>query len=272
MRFKLEADEVMDSYASALRRIASLTGFNQATIVRGEAGIILKTCAGRTKVSSQEQIDRGTRLHVARRLGLTGGGQVSINVGIRGQHPGGVVWFHTKNDHYQKAGDVDLASGRVTFANLHFRRGDWKQIVDAINAYRSDYRTRAPLARRAEGLARQSWVQIADDLGINLESVRGGTLSAAGIAKARAAIATTGMAYRNGQGTQFEEASSFFVRLTNSLPFGDRLGFDGMILLVISGRVKLFERSYAKGAFDSIEKAARNFPYLRITAPPGIAT
>ena len=57
---KLDATEVMRQYSSALRRLASLTGFSQSTVLRAEAGVILKQWAGKTKVATQKQADGRT--------------------------------------------------------------------------------------------------------------------------------------------------------------------------------------------------------------------
>jgi hypothetical protein len=270
MIIKLDAGQVAANYSRTLRELGRLTGFDQKTVLLGEAGIVLKTCAGRTKVATPDSIDKGTRLAVARKLGLTGGhdrlSNASINVGVRG--PEGLIWWKTQNKKFQLAGFLNANAGRVGWQNLHFRDGDWSEIVSAVNKYRSSYAERQPLARRAAGLARQSWVQIALDLDIDLGAVKGGgTLSAAGIAKARAALATTGQAYLNGQGQQFGDAQRFFVRLTNGLPFGLNLGFDSLLLGVVNGRTKYLETSYAKGAFDSMSRMKRAFPWITVTPP-----
>ena len=52
IKAKLDASEVMRQYSTALRRLSELTGFSQKQVLLSEAGVILKTWAGRTKVST----------------------------------------------------------------------------------------------------------------------------------------------------------------------------------------------------------------------------
>jgi hypothetical protein len=117
--------------------------------------------------------------------------------------------------------------------------------------------------RASIGLSRQSVVQIADALGIDLLRVQGGgTISGAAIASARASVATTGKTYRNGTGARGGDQVRAYVDLVNRLPYGRKIGMDRTLLGVLAGQNKYFERSYAKGAFDTQKAAIRAFPNL----------
>ncbi len=278
MNVKLDATQVVRAYSGVLNELRKMTGFSQMDVLRGEAGIILKTAAGRTKVARRQDIELRTRRRAIRLIGASRAGAASdyttINSGIRGEE--GRIWFRTKNQKFQLMGHVGLGTGRVQFANIHLRRDDWNGVVDTVNRVREMYKKILPQAEQSAGLARQSWVQIADSLGINLLAVRGGgTLSAAGIAKARAAIASTGVAYTNGASTAGGDAERAHVTLINRLPYGSKAatemgrGFDPMVIQILNGRTKYFEQSYAKGAFDSILATARAFPWVKITSTAG---
>lgn len=280
MNVTLDANEVARAYSGVLSQLRKLTGFSPMDILLGEAGIILKTAAGRTKVMTQDRIQRRARLAALRKHKLTSrpegtdGTWVTINAGSRGEE--GRVWLRTRNDKFQLAGHVSAEAGRVGWQNTHFRDKDWQTIVNKVNAYRAEYPKQLKLVQGAVGLARQSWIQIADSLGIDLATVKGGgTLSAAGIAKARAAMASNGNAYVNGLSTSGGDDVTAQVTLINRLPYAasarttDGKGFAPLLTTIINGRVKYFTQSYAKGAFDSIFKTARAFPWVKVSSTAG---
>src|SRR4051812_18051805 len=96
----LNADEIAAKFSESIRTIAKLQGFSERTVTLAEVGVVLKTCAGRTKVAKPDAITRAARLRVLRGLGFTkadGPGSVTINAGIRGH--AGRVWFRTDGPH-----------------------------------------------------------------------------------------------------------------------------------------------------------------------------
>jgi hypothetical protein len=273
MRARVDTSQVVRAYQTAFNRIAQLTGFDQRAILLGEAGVILKTWAGRTKVAKPEQAMQRARYRAGKRTfgdvssASTNPYGISINTGAKHGYPG-VVWFRTRNKKFQQAGVItnkgDWVPGSgVVFYPVHFRDSDWAKIDAGARAYAGWLRALLPVAEKSVGLARQSVIQIADSLGIDLTQVKGGgTLSAAGIAKARAAIASNGRAYVNGRGSHWGNAVRYHVQLINRLPYGIKAGMDRTLAGVLAGRVKYFETSYKKGAFDSIKSAARAFPNI----------
>lgn len=276
MQAKLDVSAVMASYSTALRRLSVQTGRPQLDVLRGEAGIILKTCAGRTKVATQANTDKRSRRALGRKFGLTTAsdlGGVTVNLGIKSGKPIGRVWRRVSKPNggrgrFLMIGQMNDKLNSVRWLKLR-KNGTWGKysssitpvmhIIDSLPGY-------IKRGRESVGLARQSWVQIADALGIDLASVEGGgTLSAQGIAKARAAIASNGNKYSNGNGVQLTGAEKAQIRLINSLPYGTAIGLDGLLARVISGRAKYFERNYAAGAFDSARNIARAYPWMRVT-------
>lgn len=287
---RMDASVVMAAYSQTLRRLAQLSGFDQRQVLLAEAGVILKTWAGRTKVGTVEKADRAARLRAIRKLGYTGSnrqkdrGDVTVNAGYR-PAPFGRVWIKVRKSAGQKSfilargPGFAAPTGSATFTwhrrRLHGANGGrstsakWMaNVVDAQQDVESALKRAIPAGRASIGLSRQSVLQIADSLGIDLLRVEGGgTLSAAGIAKARAAMASTGKSYRNGYGAQGGAGGFDYVDLINRLPYGRAIGMDRMLLGVLAGRAKYFERSYAKGAFDSQRRACAAYPNLfRVTA------
>jgi hypothetical protein len=260
--------EVTSAVSATLRRMAQLTGFKPRTVLLGFAGVVLKTWAGRTKVATASQSEIRARARALYSITNRGrasaySGFLTINSGRRGGHPG-QMWYRTKRGKFQSAGLMDVKrTGSHRWANIHFPDDDWAAMQTAAAKAGTAISTMIPAARRSIGLSRQSVVQIADSLGIDLLRVQGGgTLSGAGLAKARAALASTGKSYRNGFGASSGDEVRAYVDLINRLPYGRRIGMDRTLLGVLAGQVRYFEKSYAKGAFDTQVAAARAYPNL----------
>lgn len=270
MKASLDASQVAAAYTSAFRRLRALTGFDTKAVLRAEAGSILKAWAGTVKVKTEEMIERSTRSSIGKRMGIISGGGsnpygITVNTGTRKIDTRGDVWFRTRNKKFQRAGHI-TSDGTFLPENMHFRNEDWSRIQQGAQQYASQLKRRLPMTFRSAGLARQSVIQIADSLGIDLLQVEGGRLSAAAIAKARAALASTGNNYQNGKGTQGGDDTKAYVELLNTLPFNTKAhttqgkGMDNALLRVIAGRAKFIEQSYKKGAFDSMGRAMKAFP------------
>lgn len=256
----LDGTAQIQAYQQAFRRLAQLPGYDPRLILRAEAGSILKTWAGRTKVTTVAQIERRERKRVIRGLGYTTAeskGDVTVNAGWR-PAPFGRVWIKV-----QKGRKFALArEGNFAASANRFSRRWTADVADAVADVTATLKNRLPMAKRSAGLARQSVVQIADALGINLANVAGGGLSTAGLAKARAALASSGRYYRNGTGAAGGNEVRAYVDLINRLPYGPRIGMDRTLAIVIAGRAKFIEQAFAKGAFSSMSSVARSFPNI----------
>lgn len=252
-------------YQAALRALVAAAPVSTERVLRAEAGSILKTCAARTKVAKASAITTNERLRVIKDLGYShgrsGGFGIAINAGIRGAF--GKVWRSTT----KKDGTWGLQQthdSNFRPLNRHFGDAVWTDLKEAVEDFRYAAAKRVPAAKQSAGLARQSWVQIADSLGIVLENVPGGGLSGAGLAKARAALASNGRTYINGTSDQERSAQGFLLRLVNRLPFGPAAGLDQILLTVVAGRAAYFEQNAARGVFDDIKKLLRAYPGLTL--------
>lgn len=260
MQAAIDIKPVLTGYSAALRRLGQMTGFKQQDVLRAEAGSILKTWAGRTKVATLAQIDRRERLRAIKGLGYTQApnkGDVTVNAGFK-PAPFGRVWIRVSRDRkFALARAAKFAPSGNRFGKL------WEaDIRDAELDTQAAIARRIPIARRSAGLARQSVVQIADSLGIDLDRVAGGGVSGAGLAKARAAMASNGRAYKNGSGVTGGTDTRPYIDLLNGLPYAANIGMDRTLVGVIAGRAKMFDKIYSKGAFDSFSRVARAFPNL----------
>lgn len=262
----LNADEIAGKFSESLRALSKLQGFSEKVVTLAETGVVLKTCAGRTKVSAPQKATVRTRVRVLRGLGFTqtnGLEAITINAGLRGA--AGRVWFCTRKDKYQLVGQMSDDAQKFTPSKYHLRQGDWIDVKEAAQDYGIALKRELPRALESVGLARQSWVQMADDLGIILEDIPGGGASPAAIAKARRAIASNGQRYQNGVGQEEGKAGeSYFAVLTNRLPYWPKLKFDTMLLTVLAGRASYFQKNVEKAVFASHEATVRAYPWLKL--------
>lgn len=261
----LNAEEVGEKLSASFRTLAKLQGFSEATVVRGEVAVILKTCVQRTKVAKADAVTMRTRNRVLRDMGYTQGdgpGSVTINSGVRGF--AGRIWWRTRNNRFQLAGQMADSGQQYMPNHRHFSEKDWFDIEDAVHDYAAAMKRDLPLALGSANLARQSWVQMADDLGLILEDFPGGA-SAAAIAKARRSIASNGRTYRNGIGTeQYEANKSYVATMVNQLPYWPKIQLDTILAAVLAGRAKFYEQNVARGVFASHAETVRAYPWLKV--------
>lgn len=254
-----------------IRSMAKLTGFSEQEITKGIAGRVLKKWAGYTRVAKPAIIERNARLRALRGLELSRGkagnrgSSITINAGIRG--PAGLVWLRTEKKRFSLAGRIDPKTGRFIANWRHYRDGDWTDINEAAQDYGIALKRQRKLGKRAAGLARQSVIQIADSIGIDLAKVPGSGISSAGIAKARRAIATDGQPHINGYGTEQGSGGKYSVRLVNQYPFMIKSNIDAGLRFAMSGEVGYFRKNVSRGVFGSIRNIARAYPWLKVQLP-----
>lgn len=253
------------NYNRALAAMEKLTGFDCNQILRAEAGIILKTCASRTKVTKTENLRDGARVRSLRGLGLTRG-KVTINAGIKATY--GRVWMETEP---AKKGIFGLGASRAKYQLIygdnfsknprHITSKDFREVSQKMRQAKTVIAKGVREARKTAALARNSWIQIADRLGIRLESVQGGgSISASAIAKARGAEAKNQAQTRNGRGRMDQTVGRTIITLINRLPYGKDIGLDSMLKTVMAGRAIYFSRLVKKGFDGSLQAVTKSLP------------
>ncbi len=288
MNIKLDATKVSAAYSSAFQKLRALSGFDHRIVLRAEMGSILKAWAGETKVATEDSTRRHSRLSALKHLGLTSfrsGNNVTINSGTKHREAVGKIWFKTGGPFTRSGksgkpfidiGTVNIESGSVSTPGRdgprHLKDADWGAVLSSVNAYRSEYPNALRAGIDSAGLARNSVCQIATALGIDLYRVAGGRISASGLAKGYAAVASNGRSYQNGTGSQGGDEVKSYIEAINNLPYNTKpsVGMDRSLLRVLNGRAKSIQQAYAKGAFDSAAKVAAQFPNLiRVAGDPG---
>lgn len=235
-------------------------------IILGEAGVILKESAFRTKVAAAARIEKGARLRALRGLDLTNGKNLTVNAGVKAGAPFGRVWIRKKDGvgfrlamaaNFKAA---TLSGGSRDGARIHFSEDQWNRISQAAVSAVDAVARAVPAARKTAALARQSWILIADALGLKLENVPGGKLSSAQIAEARKAVAKGGAQINNGASIYQEAPGKVDATLINRLPYGRKIGLAGVLRGVVAGRAKFMRLAVAHGFDGGLRDTARLFP------------
>jgi hypothetical protein len=269
----------IDKLPVAFRTIAKVARVSGETVLDGMAGVILKACAGDTAVATQAKSKIRAQTQLIRDLGLTGGKKsgafdiVTINAGAKAEF--GRVFLRTTTGHWRRSHDANFipvpgmpSPGRKKPGD-HYSDYQWLVLKSALQAVRAQVGAARSAGLKTIGMARQSWIQIADALGIRLETVRGGgRLSASAITKARGAMSYRGRKFINGLATRERKQSGALLTLINRYPGGRNqgLGFDRLINRHLIGQVRYFEKNLELGVFNSIAKTARAYPFLQVKA------
>lgn len=116
----------------------------------------------------------------------------------------------------------------------------------------------------ARGLARQSWVQIADAIGVDIESVPPG--GSAQSALARRAIAVNGRSYLNGRAIQEAAQDAFLLTLVNESPIVIKRDGAGRMQRAIDARTTAFNIALRKGVFQNVKARAQRYPGIFVSA------
>lgn len=266
------APEELRKFTDAGRAISDAAGVAFEDWARGASGVILKEWTANIAVPPTARIEDRARGRANLHLGISRSQnpsfsgnqyQISVNTGGRKGQPG-VVWTRTKKRKWQVVGNV--ANGTFIPANRHFTAEKW----GLMNAGAQRIAQLAPeliaAGKSAAGLARQSVIQIADALGIALETVRGGIgIGADGIAKARAAVASDGRIYQNGTGTHTKTGTAFEIEMIDSYSRNREAKVQEALETAIRLQTLEFERNLSAKVFDSARKTAKAYPYLEVT-------
>lgn len=106
---------------------------------------------------------------------------------------------------------------------------------------------------RARGLAKRSWLALAEQLGLSIKAPQY-------VARAQA---VTGKTYQDTSVKAVANRKQAYVTLTNSQPTVNAIGGGRALQRAIDGRVKYFERSVQLRVFDDMKKVAKQYPGIR---------
>lgn len=261
------------------RRLEYRLKIGMPNVIRAEAGAVLKACFKRTKFATEEEVDKSSRLRNAkaatagtwgastRRKGGPERGQGYVVAGMRDAGSYGNMWLRSP---WGNGRNFVLVAVAGTMGNATTGEGP-KRIGAATRAKFESARNRWAAGRSPElkagrgaiGLAKQSWLQIALDLNINLNGVKGGgPISKRDMARASHALSVKGKRYSNGNGSEANDGHRFTITLTNTLPYAVRIGMDRTLQSVLIGRAKLFDQLIKRGLGTDLDAIKKAFPNL----------
>jgi hypothetical protein len=108
----------------------------------------------------------------------------------------------------------------------------------------------------AKGLAKKSWLQVADALGVKI-AVPG---------YVRSARAKTGKEYKNAIVKQVVSKDKIQIDISNAQPTVNAIGGARALAAAIQGRISYFNRNAEHAVFADVKKIARAYPGLKIAA------
>lgn len=254
----------LQKFSSAGRAIAEAAEVSFEHWATGEGGVILKEWAGEVRAGSTDEARLKSRSKAAQITGVRTGGLIGvrINTGRRGGQPGEVF---LKRKKWSGVGHVS-DDGGLSYKWRHYKASDWAKFSEAMADYAQELRRLIPFGQKAVALARQSVIQIADALGIVLETVvGGGNLSGDQIAKAREAVSQDGKQYINGTGIKTKTDTEFTIEMINRYPGIQEAGIGTALERVVLSRLGFhIENLYSVLKRDTAS-IARAYPYLEVT-------
>lgn len=255
MKFKLDFRNALKEYGQALAAMAKLVGLEPQQLLKEEVGIILKTCIARTKQVSVAKLRDSARLRALRGLGLTRG-PLTINAGVKARF--GMVWRRNYENgqyfpiYYQDFSDVP---------NQHFGGEMFRVSTALTDNAKKEMQSAVQVAKKTQGLARKSWITIADKAGINLALVKGGkSIADSSIGRARNATAKGGAERNNGAAIVQNSGGIYAITVINRLPYGSKIGLGLLLSFTVQGRTAYFVTAVKKGFDGSLEQATKLFP------------
>ena len=252
------------------RTLAREAGIGFEEWAEQEAAITLKLwVSGVPAASEAKAVIRGrSRAAGKAKVQRASIGGASVNTGRRGGTPGTVFLRPTPGRGKLKflgAGSVS-DSGVVSWRARHYKGPDWARMLATVENYAKIMPKMVEAGKGAVGLARQSIVQIADSLGIALESVKAGGISGEEISKARRALASDGQPHVNGEGKRENLNGKFSIELIDRYPRITQSGIDSALERVVANRMSFQRTEVDRIMLGAAQKTARANPYVEIVS------
>lgn len=203
-------------------QLSTLSATPHEKVVKSEVGSILEKTLANTKVASVSRIRNRYKDFVP--------------MGQNAYSPART----------RRSGNV-IGSNLIYYMQNRYPNALWSR----LNARRVQLINRA---RAARGLARQSWLQIANELGIKINAP----------GYVATAIAKTGKTYKNVTTSTKVSKNKIEIRISNGQPTVNATGGARALQRAIQGRIKFFEKNASLSVFADIKKIAKAYPGLKI--------
>lgn len=241
-------------------------GSNAAAVTRDEVGSFLSTCASYTPAASREKIKQRADYRFSEKYSIRGSGdlKVTMNDGSRmGEAVADRVWLRSGGKFYIMRGPGCWDGGkRQAPQGAHWPDRIWAQYQSLIDQTPEElFRLKKAWeaqALKSRGLAKASWGQIAQHLGIpgvweNLPNY------------AQNAVGSDGRTYANGRGVAPSGNEEIIYTLQNFMPAlaqGGGLNGEGIAQRAAAARVSHFERALERGFLTDVDFLASRYPAL----------
>ena len=247
-------------------------------VLRDETAHLLENCIRFTPTARAEVIDQRTLYKERKEYSVYSGGitgknarleDTFISVGQQNQK----VWYVTPNTsglgttisetgerrhgrHLNRAGNVTKAWHCMTRPDRHWPDWMWaayqREEADRLADYQVHLAKELAAGRASRGLSARSWLDIADDLGLDIRIAQ----------YIRRAVPRNGKTYVNGTGQVERAADSVTFTLTNFQPILLKNDGAGILQRAISTRQAAFEKAMEVGIFDDVAQLSRRYPAL----------
>ena len=260
-----------DGIEKMCRELAGLAGVNYEKALASQVGAVLKNCIRNTAAASRENIIKrasagqgyvefadGTVISTWKKANHSEMFLAPSTWNGRGKPPhliGGMSWHNMTDYHWCNA----------TWQNFLAHQAQAKAAWAAGTGRGKNGKLAAPVqsALQARGLAKRSWVQIAEMLGIDISA-----LGAPGYVLA--AHPSNGQHYQNGTAHKMIEDAKFVIEIRNDSPllthFRHPTG-PQILQRAIDSRLKAFRHDMAHDVFEDIARRARRYPGIFVSPP-----
>lgn len=225
--------------------LAQFSGKSFSEVIIDQVGALLKVCMRLTPAASAENIvKRVSRAN--NHIEFSSGHTISL------WKKADSIMFLDDSTWNKKGKAPAMTNGKTWHDMTHRHWSDerWAR-YQAYDRQANELRKDPKEAKKARGLSKQSWLQIAQDLGLTLDAP-------AYVTNARP---SNGKTYKNGVARKFLEVAAAYIEITNDNPIVVRkLDGWGVLNRALSIRRRAFEIDCAKGVFSDIATRAKRYP------------
>jgi hypothetical protein len=283
MNIGLTTDLDTSRFVSMLGDLQTLSGKDFKTVLLSQTAAILKFCIKHTRAASRGKIIESISKRRSRRFQFPGGEVISLSK----RHPGHInfldksTWDQTgwvKSNGAKGGKTPPIVKNGMTWHDMtdperHWSDARWTKyqvLLAQMKAMQGSYTTKdgkrqvtvgkaADLAAAlgSRGLAKHSWLQIAEAIGLASE--------VDAPAWVKSAKPQDGKSYQNGTAKFALEAAAAYIEMRNDYPAAIRMNCKTLINYAIISRAKSFEREVELGVFRDIKTRAARYPGLFVS-------
>ena len=209
-------------FSHSMKELSKLTGLSFADVIRSETKSILEEAVKKTKAAQVKLIESDVKQTILRKIH---GKTYLINTSEKFKCPS---WWSPQAP-----------------------KG-WRLPPSVWAAVLSQIKSDIALKKQARGLAKKSWLQIAESLGF--------WISVPDYVKN--ATTPKGDYPKDATAKESKDLNSFFIELTNSRTYSGSV--PDALRAAVRGRTKFFEKNMKLGVFKKLSEIAAKYPGLKV--------